>query len=46
MKQKQDLGSEAVVAERCGFIIDNYKRKFDLTAVAENMFRTENKWIT
>lgn len=46
MKQEQDLGSEAVVAKRCGFVIDDYKRKFDLTAVAENMFRTENEWIT
>jgi len=43
MKQEQDLRSEAMVAKRCGFVIDDYKRKFDLTAVAENMFITENE---
>lgn len=42
MKQEQDLGSEAVVAKRCGFVIKDYMEKFNLTAVAKNMFRTEN----
>ena len=44
-KQKEDLGSEAEVDNRCGFSVVNYKGKFHLTAVASNMFTTENKWI-
>ena len=44
-KQQEDLGSEAEVDKRCGFSIDKYKGKFHLTAVAANMFTTENEWI-
>lgn len=42
-KQQEDLGSEAEVDKRCGFSIDKYKGKFHLTAVAANMFTTENE---
>jgi len=42
-KQEEDLGSGAEVDERCGFSIDKYKGEFHLTAVAANMFTTENK---
>ena len=41
-KQEEDLGSEAEVPNRCGFSVKEYKEKFHLTAVASNMFTTEN----